>query len=309
MRYWAFLLIMGAALSVLFTPVSIRAAARMGALDVPDGMRHRHARPTPRLGGLALFCAILLLSLLFLPDDSTRAVWLTGGALIAALGVSDDLFRLSPRVKLLTEAAIATLPLAFGLAPRVFTLGSITFSPPDTVNKLLTLLWVLALCNAFNLIDGLDALAVSLGSVGSIALALMNGNATPLLLLGALFGFLPYNRRALTLLPRKSTLPTRTFLGDTGALFIGYSLAVLSLSPDSSFSLFTPLFFAVPLFDLIFATVRRLLQGKSPFVADRSHLHHRLGDAGLSPSSVLFVLTLSSVAAASLALLLFRYFA
>jgi len=284
MRYSVFVFCCSALLSILLTPLSIRTARLAGAIDIPDGGRHRHASPTPRLGGLALFFAVAI-TVLPLPKDSVTGAWIAGGGLLAALGVSDDLFVLSPRAKLPVLASVATLPVAFGLSPVTLSLGSRTWSLPPWAGILFTVAWVLLLTNAFNLIDGMDALAPSLGLLGALSLFLLSREGTVLILAGALLGFLPYNRPALSPFFARIT-PTRSFLGDTGALFFGYSLAILSLG-RGNFSLCAPLFFAFPVLDLCRVFLHRLRRGKNPFHADRSHFHHLLSDRGLLRGEIL----------------------
>jgi UDP-GlcNAc:undecaprenyl-phosphate GlcNAc-1-phosphate transferase len=271
----------------------MRFARRVGAIDQPDGTRHLHERPTPRLGGLALYAASFLAAVFFLPLDGVSAAWLAGGGLLSALGVSDDLFHLSPIVKLTATIAVSALPAAFGLSPAFLSLGGWRLSLPHPLDNLFSLLWVLLLSNAYNLIDGADGLAATLGGTAAASLFLTTGHGGALLLSGCAFGFLPYNRPSLSL-PSKKRLPTRTFLGDTGALFLGYSLAVFSLSA-TAFSLFSVLFFALPLYDLFRVFILRLFRGRNPFHADRTHLHHRLLARGYDKSSLwilCFLLTL-----------------
>lgn len=294
MRYSVFLLCLGALATVLFTPLSMHVAARMGAVDRPDGGRRRHAHPTPRLGGLALYGAVLLCATLFLPRTPLYAAWLSGGALLCALGVTDDLFSLSPAVKLAAEWAIAAVPIAFGVVPAQLSLGTLAAPLPFPLGALFSLIFTVLLLNAFNLIDGVDALAVSLAATASLTLWLYTGEAGTLLLLGGALGFLPYNRPARPLGVR-ACLRTRSFLGDTGSTFLGYSLALLSLGARARFSLLLPLCFALPLFDLVFVFFYRIAQGKSPFTADRSHLHHRLLKKGLAKTQTVLVLVLFSV--------------
>ena len=247
MRYSAFLLFSGALASVLFTLPAIRYAYVVGAVDVPDGGRHRHAHPTARLGGLAVFFSSLLSALFFLPVESGVAAWLSGGGLLCALGVSDDISPLSPKAKLIAMSVISLLPAFFGMHPEALALGSLSFALPRPISILFSAFFVLLLTNAFNLIDGADGLAAVLAMIGAVSVFLAFGNLAALLLLGAVLGFLPYNlpRRI-----RRSKARTRSFLGDTGALFLGYSLAVFSLE-NPIFSLFVPFFFALPLFDLL----------------------------------------------------------
>lgn len=289
------LLVFSFLFSVLLTPLSVLCAARVGALDTPDGERKRHPLPTPRLGGLAVFLSVLTAGLLFLPATSFRAALLSGGALLCVLGISDDIFSLSPSLKLLCELFIALTAVAFGVYPRTLTLGSLVLTPPIWLSILLAVLLLLLLSNAFNLIDGLDTLAVTQGLVSAAALSLYA--PTSWVLFGSLLGFLPYNRRSLGLLPVRM-LPTRSFLGDTGALFIGYALALFALS-SSRFSLFSLLLFAVPLYDLCSSVLRRLVKKKNPFRADREHLHHRLEKKGYSPALAVLLLLLYALLFAS----------
>lgn len=272
--------------AVSLVPLSVRLAHPLGAVDLPDGRRKRHVRPTPRLAGLALFFAVLLALIPFssAEGDTLLKAVLAGGALIAALGVTDDIFSLSPALKLLAEVFAALLPIFFGLAPKALSFGSLSLTLPAQLGIPLTVLWVLTLTNAFNMIDGLNGLAATQILISAASLALLFGEGAPLALAGAAFGFLPYNRR-----------PARSFLGDGGALFFGYALAVFSLGlGKGSFSLFLPLLFFVPLTDLFLVTVFRIAKGKNPMTADESHLHHRLRRCGFSSAvTVLFLFCVS----------------
>lgn len=305
MRYSVFLLLVGAFVSVLLTPLSIRFALRIGAIDTPDGGRHRHAAPTPRLGGLALYFAAVATALLLLPPDGTVGAWLAGGGCLAALGVTDDLYSLSPRVKAVAMSAVATLPIAFGLSPSALSLGAFSVALPRFFSSLFVLLWVLLLTNAFNLADGSDGLAATLAVIAACLLFFRGGHPATLLVAGAALGFLPYNRDALPVALRRPC-GARTFLGDTGALLLGYSLAVLSLG-DAVFPLASSLFFALPLFDLLRVFILRLLRGRNPFAADRSHLHHILADRGLSRGAILLLYAILSLGFGVLGLLLLRF--
>jgi len=301
MRYSVFLLLVGAFATTFFTPVSIRCAHALGAVDVPDGRRHLHPHPTPRLGGLALFASSALLALAVFPLDAKVAAWLSGGALLTALGVSDDVYTLPPLVKLAAMTAVCALPATFGLAPEALSFGGYTISLPAPLGYLFSLFWVLLLTNAFNLIDGADGLCAALSLVGAFALFLSGGDALSLLLFGTVLGFLPYNLPLRTPFWQKGKTRTRSFLGDTGALFLGYSLAVFSLKKPL-FSLATPLFFALPLFDLGRVFLHRLLRGKNPFCADRSHLHHRLAARGYTAAETLLTCVLYALLFASIGL-------
>lgn len=301
MQYSVFLLLSGALGSVLFAPLSVRCALLLGAIDTPDGVRHLHDRPTPRTGGLAPLFASLLLSLAFLTWDKTVAAWLAGGALLSALGVTDDLYSLSPLLKLSAMLAVCALPAAFSLSPDVFSFIGFSFSLPSPLGKLFSFLWVLLLTNAFNLIDGSDGLSSTLALVGAASLFFLYENPASLLLFGAIFGFLPYNLPLRTPFWRGKRVQTRSFLGDTGSLFLGYSLAVLSLG-NKAFPVATPLFFALPLFDLVRVFFTRLFQRKNPFHADRTHLHHRLLQKGYGTGAILTLCLLYALLFASVGL-------
>lgn len=289
------LFLLGCLLSVLFTPFSMSLAVKVRAVDTPDGRRKIHSSPTPRLGGAAVFLSVAIVALVFLPSTPTRDAWLTGGALLSALGVSDDVFSLSPRLKLFAMSVILLLPVCFGLAPKGLSVGTLLFPLPSLLSGLLAILWTLLLTNAFNLMDGLDGLAATQGIVVALFLA-MAGIPLAALLGGALFGFLPYNRKGLSLAVRPPRpLPTRSFLGDTGALLTGYTLALLSFGDGESVSLFLPLLFALPLYEVVSSFFRRLKKGKSPFAADRGHLHHRLLATGYSPAAAVLLLSLYAI--------------
>ncbi len=277
-------------------PLSIRLAVPLGAIDLPDGHRKRHLRPTPRLAGLALFFAVLLALLPYSSSPSTavlKAV-LAGGALITALGVSDDIFSLSPILKLLSQIFAALLPVFFGLYPRTLSIGALSFTLSPALSIPLTVFWILTLTNALNMIDGLNGLAASQILFSAFSLSLLFQESAILALAGAAFGFLPYNRRC-----------ARSFLGDGGSLFFGYALSVFALGlGNGDFSLFAPLLFFVPLCDLFFVSLSRIAKGKNPLLADDSHLHHQLRKRGFSSSAAVLFLLCVSLGALSAFLLL-----
>lgn len=290
--------------TVLLMPISIRGARAVGAVDVPDGERKLHARPTARLGGLAVFLSVLLAGLFLLPDTPLRAALLSGGALLCVLGISDDVFSLSPAVKLTAQAAVAFIPACFSLYPRAITLLGLVFPLPELVGVLLSAAFLVLLSNAFNLVDGADMLCTLEGMCGALALLPFVPEAASLL--GALFGFLPYNRASFDPFSFRKT-PTRSFLGDTGALFIGYALGLFALGMHP-FPLFSLLFFALPLYEVGSSFLRRAARGKNPFRADCDHLHHRLLRRGYSPSLGVLLLFLYALLFASVGVLLIEVF-
>ena len=291
--------------ATLLTPLSMSLAVKVRAIDCPDSPRKSHTHPTPCLGGLAIFLSIAFFSLLFLPLTPLHGAWLSGGALLCVLGVSDDIFSLSPRLKMLAMLFVSLLPICFGLSPKELAFGSAILPIRPVFSAFFTFFWLLLLTNAYNLIDGLDGLAVGQGALSAMALAFSQATGDGFLLSGALLGFLPYNREAAIFSDsgpfRK--IPTRSFLGDTGALFVGYSLGLLSLGSHKRFSLLLPLLFALPLYELVSSVLRRLFTGRNPFSADGRHLHHRLIESGFSRRAAVLLLLLYALLFACLYLL------
>ncbi|MBP3437157.1 MAG: undecaprenyl/decaprenyl-phosphate alpha-N-acetylglucosaminyl 1-phosphate transferase [Clostridia bacterium] len=280
---FAFFLV-AALFTVALTPLSIRLAYPLGAIDLPDGFRKRHSGAIPRLCGLAIYFAVFFVFIFFFLPEKQWAALLSGGAIIAALGISDDIFSLSPWPKLLAEGAAASLPFFLGLAPTRFTLGEYAFSLPPTLSLLFTVFWVMTLTNAFNMIDGLNGLAATQTLLSALSLGLFASSIPAFAIAGAAFGFLPYNQKK-----------PKAFLGDGGALFFGYALGVLSLGTEGTFSLFIPFLFLVPLWDVASVVVLRLWQKRNPFLADSSHLHHRLCQKGFDAWLVVCLLALLSL--------------
>ena len=276
-----------AAFAVAFTvaaavmPLVIRLSPAVGAMDLPGDARRIHTRPTPRMGGLGILAALLAGAALF--PSPTAQLTSAGGALVAAVGLTDDVFSLSPRWKLLGQTASALLLPLWGFSFQSLRLFAWRLPLSPFGGSTLTVLFAVALMNAVNFTDGLDGLAA--GCVLPCAL-LFGGNAP--LLAGATAGFLLYNAP-----------PAKTFLGDTGSLLLGYGMAVLLLLRSTSLSLPLLLPAVVPLSDLLFAVIRRALRRQSPFAADREHIHHKLLRAGFSAKRVTLTLTaLSSLFAA-----------
>ena len=283
----------------LFSLALIPFAKRLGAIDVPRDTRRMHTRPVARIGGLAVFLSFLIGSGLFLSlcrpffTESTVAFAqsvIFGGSVITLGGLADDAYKLSPWQKILFQTLAALVAAAFGASFFDGWLGTVGF-----------ILWSVLLSNAFNLIDGLDGLCTRVAAFCIVALLAISGyEPVFVILIAALLGFLPLNLH-----------PARLFLGDAGAMCLGFSLAVLSAgvfrgSPSPLSAVSVILIFALPLFDTAFAAARRILRGKSPFAPDREHLHHKLVDAGLSHGRASFLLSLLGGGFSSLGALIFR---
>lgn len=287
-----------AAVVLALTPVVMMLARRFGVVDQP-GPRRIHDRPIPRLGGLAIAIAVLVTvwAAYWLPGPASilermPLLGLTLASLpILLMGVLDDARGLAAPLKLAAQVAAALVLVAFGYGVPLLTnpfSGSVS---SGFLNIPLTVLWVVVVTNAINLIDGLDGLAP-----GAVAIAAMtlwwvgrtHGDGWVMFisapLAGASFAFLRYN------FP-----PARVFMGDTGSQFLGLVLAAVSLLENrkgtTAITLLFPLVtLGIPLLDSVSAFVRRLAQGRPVFHGDAEHLHHRLLRIGLSPRAALLVL-------------------
>lgn len=281
------LIVAGAVCAVLTMPIA-RLATALGVVDRPSARSVAHRANIPLLGGLAVaagFAAGVVMAL-WLRDpiytSSHLAGMVVGCLLILALGVWDDRAGLSPWVKLGGQIAAALVAISTGFQMGHLTepISRTTIFFPEPVVWIASTLWIVGITNAMNLIDGLDGLATGVGAIICATLTVTLGISTSGLdlsfaacvgvaLLGGLLGFLPYN------FP-----PAKIFLGDTGALFMGYMLALLSLEGYRQVTVITfvvPLLaLAIPLLDTLLSIVRRARTGQSPFSADRMHIHHRL---------------------------------
>ena len=289
--------------SLFATPVIRRLAQRFGWLDVPSDGRRVHAVPVPRLGGVAVFGSVMLALLLlpFLDNLVTRQLagqWegvvavLVSSALVFLFGVYDDLTGASARWKFVAQGAAAALLYALGGRVEALTVPFVgSFALPPVLSLGVTLLWVVGISNAFNLIDGLDGLAAGASLFAALVMlgvSLLNGHALvtviSIALVGALTGFLRYNFN-----------PASIFLGDSGSLFIGFLLAALSVTgtqkASTAVAVAIPLMaFALPVIDTGFALARRFVSGKPLFEGDREHIHHKLLERGWSQRRVAFAL-------------------
>jgi UDP-GlcNAc:undecaprenyl-phosphate GlcNAc-1-phosphate transferase len=305
----------GLAVAYLLTPFIAWLATRLGVLAQPGG-RHIHRAPIPRLGGIAIYLAFVVAVLVGLPLE--RAIKITtdphqilvtipftpafdrpiigvllGATVITVLGAIDDIRGVAPFEKLFGQLVAAIVPLSFGMGMDVLTnpLGGMLFLGP--FGLALTVVWLVALCNVMNLIDGIDGLAAGIATIAGATVLIASFQrgdvATATLavaLIGGTLGFLPYNFS-----------PARIFLGDTGSMLLGYLLGSLSVlgtyKSYTALSLLVPLVaLGVPVLDTALAIVRRWRTRRPIFQADTEHLHHRLLKRGLSQRQTAVVLYL-----------------
>ncbi|SEN63631.1 glycosyltransferase family 4 protein [Paenibacillus sp. OV219] len=295
-------------LALVFTPFVIKLANKIGAIDKPNH-RKVHTRIMPRLGGLGIYGAFIGAYFAlqpFIPEGLLRSydlklinALLAGGSIIVIIGALDDRFELSAKVKLLGQI-IAACVVVFGFGVKI-DLVNIPFGEAMQpvgawISIPLTILWIVGVTNAINLIDGLDGLAAGVSgiAIGTIlVMAAILGFAPVILLctllLGGVIGFLVYNFH-----------PAKIFMGDTGSLFLGFALATLSMlgfKQVTMVSFVTPLLIiGVPLSDTFFAIVRRWVNKKPIFAPDKGHLHHCLRELGFSHRrTVLIIYGIASI--------------
>lgn len=291
----------GLSVALLLTPVVRLLARKLGAVDHP-GERRVHDRVVPRLGGVAVYSAFWLgffgLSLSSGLGSSDRAMlsgFAMGSVILFMVGVYDDLKDAPAGLRFCIQFAVAHLAYVSGF--RFFLIGELFsgFAPTAVISLLdyvLTLFWIVGIVNAVNFMDGLDFLCAGMSLTATVSLAIISAVSGQtvfvplyLLLIGVLLGFGFFNRP-----------PASIFLGDSGSTFLGFFLACFSLhqshlASGGTGAVFIPfVLLVVPLFDTLYAIVRRLYLGVSPFSADRGHLHHRLlvefGDARMAVCSI-----------------------
>jgi UDP-GlcNAc:undecaprenyl-phosphate GlcNAc-1-phosphate transferase len=295
-----------AVLAVAFTPLSKIAAYRIGAVDQPDG-RRIHTRPIPRLGGVAMYAAFWLVALPAAGENATVRGLFLGSSLLLLAGIYDDARGLAPWPKLLCQCLAAAVPFAFGLRVEQVVLPVAGPIALGSWGYVFALIWIVGLINTVNLCDGMDGLAAGVCGMAALVLAwsayrIEQQTAALLLLVlaGTALGFLRCNFH-----------PASVFMGDSGAMFLGYILGGVSLmgtlKTATVVSLFFPLLvLGVPLIDISFAVLRRALTGKPIAAADKGHLHHRLLDVGWSHRQAVIVLYVLSFLFCLAALLMAR---
>lgn len=298
--------LIAAALAFLLTPVAKRVAKLIGAIDVPNDARRIHTKPIPRLGGLAIFggyaiTRIGLAQLNILPYGTNFLPVMTGAIVIIIMGMIDDSKGLSAKTKFMIEMMIAVFLIGAGVRIDFLSLGDLAGATApyfyyDFLLFPVTAIWIVGITNTVNLIDGMDGLSCGVSGIASIALFFVASlfmtedpiypqvMATTAVLGGAALGFLPHNFN-----------PAKIFMGDTGALFLGYMLAVVSIqgvmkSITALWIILPILILGLPIFDTFFAIFRRIYNKRPVMEADKGHLHHRLLDLGLNQKQTVLIL-------------------
>jgi len=277
-------------------PLIKKLAFKVGAVDNPC-QRKVHCKPMPRLGGLAIYIGFIAMVLLTQPLTQQILGLVLGSTVIAIIGVVDDIKDISPKLKLAGQIIAACVLVAFNIdvdyITHPFFKGQILslsyFSIPVTI------LWVVGITNAINLIDGLDGLAAGIAAIAAITLGIVGYTqgeflmmTLSLMLAASTLGFLIYN-----------FYPAKIFMGDSGSMFLGFNLSALSIMGFAKsitvISVFVPiLILGIPIFDTLFAIIRRYFNGQPIFKADKEHLHHCLLNKGFThKQTVLVIYTLN----------------
>ncbi|MDU5184786.1 MAG: MraY family glycosyltransferase [Peptoniphilus harei] len=298
-------------LTFIQMPFTIKIAKKKGFLDVPKDERRVHKKPIPVGGGIAMVISVSILMVYFLPINKNLIMALIASLIIAISGLYDDKEGLSPKLKFLFQILAAVILIIGGMKIEFFT------NPFDSHDALLilnilsipvTIFWVCGITNTINLIDGLDGLASGVSMICAISMFFItykmgryDVSLICALVAGACLGFLPFNFN-----------PAKIFMGDTGALYLGFMLSYISISgflkQAAILMIFVPvLILGVPVFDTAFAMVRRKLSGKSMVEADKGHLHHRLLKMGLNQRQTVVILYSISAIFGVLANLISRF--
>ena len=291
------------------TPLVIKMAVKFGFVDIPKDNRRVHVKPMPRIGGLAIVISMIVgLLVYYLVTRNIPQIALSkffvgyaiGAILIATMGFIDDAFTLRARFKFIFEMGSGIALYAFGIR---ISAASLPFFGESVSNLwwldfIVTMAWVLCVTNALNLIDGLDGLSAGIASISSLSLliifiatsASLEAIVITAALVGSTLGFLPYNFN-----------PAKTFMGDVGSNFLGFTLATVSIlgfaKGYTMIAIIAPILaIGVPIFDTLFAMIRRILKGQPPLRPDGAHIHHRLLKRGFNQrQAVLILYTITTV--------------
>jgi UDP-GlcNAc:undecaprenyl-phosphate GlcNAc-1-phosphate transferase len=305
----------GFAAALVLTPLARRVAVRVGNIDDPVGLKV-HRRPTPRMGGVAVYLAFAFAALTVLPLDRPVIGLLLGGAAAVVVGICDELLNLPPLLHLAGQIAAAVVAITAGIgvvssvSNPLTSLATPGVTIPFAIGLPLTIFWLVGMMNTVNFLDGLDGLATGIAALAALMLAVWATEkqsllvpvtahhvdlVLPLALAGALVGFLPYNWHV-----------ARIFLGDSGAMFVGLALASLSIIGPAKLGT-AILVLIIPVLDVAWAIVRRQVRGRSFLSGDKQHVYHRMIALGLSHTSTVLLLYFLCFALATLDLTLHKF--
>ena len=302
------LAIVSIAFSAVLTPVVKKFAVKIKVIDIPKDNRRVHKKPIPLLGGLAIYFSFISTLILKFGGLSKSEIGIIIGATIIVIGgFLDDKFDIRPWQKLLVQIAAAVSLIMYGVRISLITnpvSSSELYISVGILSIPLTIIWIVGITNALNLIDGLDGLAAGVAFISAVTIfiiALLNNRteaaALTIILAGSILGFLPYNFN-----------PASIFMGDTGAQLLGFLLAAISIEgaikSAAAFAIAVPILaLGIPIYDILFAMIRRKINGKPIMQADKGHLHHRLLDMGLTQRQAVIIMYLISAVLGSFAII------
>ncbi|SMC28145.1 UDP-GlcNAc:undecaprenyl-phosphate GlcNAc-1-phosphate transferase [Clostridium acidisoli DSM 12555] len=300
MKNLFFIAVLAALISFISTPIVRKLAIILGVVDIPKDNRRVHKKPIPKLGGLAIyFSFVIMVFAKSGPINKSEMGILIGATIIVIGGLIDDKYTIKPWQKLSFQVIAAFVLIGTNTMISIITNPVSDTNPFISINPIfaipLTLIWVIGITNAFNLIDGLDGLSAGLGFIACVtmtAASYLSGKVEfevitlTIILAAAILGFLPYNFN-----------PASIFMGDTGAQLIGFLLAAISMKgaikSASAIVLAVPILaLGLPIYDTLFAIIRRKVNGRPIAEADKGHLHHRLLNMGLSQRQVVIIMYL-----------------
>ncbi len=312
----------------MITPYTIKIAKKVGAVDIPKDKRRMHNKEMPKFGGPAVIMGFIVSALYLLivmniegtinlfgfEEYAKKLLGMLIGIIILSITcIVDDIKTIKPITKLTGQLLAAIIVVSFGIRIEDITIPFISLSCEinEIISIIITILWIIGVTNAINLIDGLDGLSSGISVISAISLLIifvLNGSPIVSIVLitslaGALVGFLPFN-----------FAPAKTFIGDTGSNFLGFSLSIISIlgvaKTYTAVVIVLPLIvLGLPIADTLWAIIRRIIKGKSikaVFKADKGHLHHRLVNKGFSQKQAVLVLYGISAAFGIFAIILFE---
>ena len=290
--------------SLILVPIVKKIAIHINAMDEPNE-RKIHKVPMPRLGGLAIFLAFLLGYMLYGEISTQMLSILIGSFLLIFVGIVDDIHSVKARYKLIVQIVAAAIVVLYGdLSFTELSVFGYNIYFNDFFGALLSILFIVAITNAINLIDGLDGLAAGISSIYFLTIAIIAfilnrigglDVIISLIMLGSTLGFLFHN------FP-----PAKIFMGDTGSLFLGFMISIIALlgyKVTTFTSLIVPIvILAIPIFDTVFAIIRRLIKGQNIGVADKEHFHHQLLKMKYSPTKSILIIYVIDIAFAAVSI-------
>lgn len=281
-------------IACLMTPVAIKLAPKVGAIDIPKDARRMHSKPMPRFGGFAMFVATEIGLIVLCHGYSKMWTIIAGGALIYAVGVYDDIKGMRAKIKFLLQMLCAAFVYIGGVRIEFIKnpLNEHAYIHfPMVVSFFITVIWIVGITNTINLIDGLDGLAAGVAAIASASIsytAVLSGQygvgLAMLAVTGSAMGFLPFNFH-----------PAKTFMGDSGSLYLGFMIATISTYGSTKgatlIATIVPfLVLGIPIFDTAFAIIRRSVNGRPIMSADKGHLHHRIINTGIGQRRTVLIM-------------------